>query len=136
MISGESMGMYLTVKQKHLYTNESIMMYQGSVALTNDSACMMLSYTESDRHTNVVIRAYPDELRIERNGEVITNLRCLRNKKTLGTILSEFGTIELDIYTHKYIRKENAIAVAYDILNGDEVSDGYRIIWTLKEVAK
>ena len=33
----------------------------------------------------------------------------------------------------KYIKRENIIAIEYDILSGDEVTDGYRILWILKE---
>ena len=38
---------------------------------------------------------------------------------------------EKDIW--QYIKRENIIAIEYDILSGDEVTDGYRILWILKE---
>lgn len=133
MISGENMKKHLTVKQKHRYTNEKNLMFEGHVDFVKKGSLMSIAYVEKDQSASVNISADDVELRLERKGEVHTNL-CFRHKETtVGSVLSEFGTIDLEIYTHKYIRKDNIIALEYDILSGGEVTDGYRILWILKE---
>lgn len=133
MISGESMKKYGIVNQTHLYTKETNMMYKGPIFFIQNATHSSLEYTEMHTHTKVYINAYEDRIEINRIGEMETKLNFRPNEKTIGTILSEFGTIEIGIYTHKYIKRDNTIALAYDILNGEEVSDGFRIIWKLKE---
>ena len=132
MISGENMKKHLTVKQKHRYTNEKNLMFEGHVNLARNGSSLRIEYVEKDG-ASVKVIADDEGLHIERKGEVITNLHFEMNEKTDGSVLSEFGTIDLEIYTYKYIRKDNIIALEYDILSGGEVTDGYRILWILKE---
>lgn len=108
-------------------------MFDGLANVSNHGGCIHIQYVERDQKTKVDVEAYEDELKIKRNGEVVTHLLFHCKEKTKGSVLSEFGTIDLGVYTHKYIKKENIIAIEYDILSGDEVSDGYRILWTIKE---
>ena len=133
MISGENMKKHLTVKQKHRYTNEKNLMFEGHVNLVKKGSSLCMEYVEKDGVAFVKITADDEGLHIERKGEVMTNLHFQMNEKTCGSVLSEFGTIDLEIYTYKYIRKDNIIALEYDILSGGEVTDGYRILWILKE---
>ena len=133
MISGEGMEKYIVVKQKHLYTNERYLMYEGQAFFSNKDGCLRLSYKEKDSDTKVTINAKNDELMIERKGELITRLSFQYHETTTGSVMSEFGMFDIGVYTHKYIKKENIIAIEYDILSGDEVTDGYRIIWVIKE---
>lgn len=133
MISGDSMKKYIVVKQKHLYSNERYLMYEGQAFFSNKDGCMCLSYTEKGSSTKVSIEARNHMLSIKRDGELVTQLTFQKDKQTMGTVISEFGTIDIGVFTHKYIKKENIIAVEYDILSGDEVTDGYRILWVLKE---
>lgn len=133
MISGDGMKKYVIVKQKHLYTNERNLMFEGYAGFSKNESCITLEYIEKDQKTKVCVIASDDELQIKRNGEIVTHLYFTHKEKTMGTIMSEFGMIEIDIFTHKYIKKENIIAIEYDILSGNEMSDGYRIIWTIKE---
>lgn len=132
MISGENMKKHLTVKQKHRYTNEKNLMFEGHVNLVKNGSSQCIEYVEKDG-ASVKVIADDEGLHIKRKGEVITNLHFEMNEKTSGSVLSEFGTIDLEIYTYKYIRKDNIIALEYDILSGGEVTDGYRILWILKE---
>ena len=81
----------------------------------------------------MTIEAKNDGLKIERKGELITQLSFEHNKTTTGSVMSEFGIFDIGVFTHKYIKKENIIAIEYDILSGDEVTDGYRILWVIKE---
>ena len=110
MISGDSMKKHIVVKQKHLYTEERNLMFEGQAFFSDSDGCLRLSYTE-----------------------LMTRLTFQHKKQTTGSVLSEFGTIDIGVFTHKYIKRENIIAIEYDILSGDEVTDGYRILWILKE---
>lgn len=133
MISGEDMKKYIVVKQKHLYTNERYLMYEGQAFFSNKDGCLSLSYKEKDSDTKVTIEARNDGLKIKRKGELVTQLSFEHNKTTTGSVMSEFGMFDIGVFTHKYIKKENIIAIEYDILSGDEVTDGYRILWVIKE---
>ena len=110
MISGDSMKKHIVVKQKHLYTEERNLMFEGQAFFSDSNGCLRLSYTERGSNTAVSVEAENE-----------------------GSVLSEFGTIDIGVFTHKYIKRENIIAIEYDILSGDEVTDGYRILWILKE---
>lgn len=100
---------------------------------SNTDGCIRLSYTEGHSDTQVSVEAGEDELRITRDGEIITRLSFRHQLETTGSLLSEFGTIDIGVFTHKYIKKENIIAIEYDILSGGEITDGYRILWIIKE---
>lgn len=132
-ISGENMKKYLTVKQTNRYTKEKNLMFQGHAMYEKKGTALAISYMERDQKTNVAITIQDDELAIIRQGELMTTLVFRALETTKGSVLSEFGTIDLEIYTHKYIRKDNNIALEYDILSGGEVTDGYRILWMTKE---
>lgn len=133
MISGDSMKKHIVVKQKHLYTEERNLMFEGQAFFSNSDGCLRLSYTEHGSNTMVSVEAEEGELRIKRDGEIITRLTFQHQKQTTGSILSEFGMIDIGVFTHKYIKRENIIAIEYDVLSGGEVTDGYRILWILKE---
>ena len=133
MISGDSMKKHIVVKQKHLYTEERNLMFEGQAFFSDSNGCLRLSYTERGSNTAVSVEAENEGLRIQRDGELMTRLTFQHKKQTTGSVLSEFGTIDIGVFTHKYIKRENIIAIEYDILSGDEVTDGYRILWSLKE---
>lgn len=132
-ISGENMKKYLTAKQTHRFTKEKNLMFQGHADYEKKGSVLTIHYKEKDQRTNVTVTIQDDVLQIERHGELLTRLEFRPLEKTKGSVLSEFGTIDLEIYTHKYIRKEHTIALEYDILTGGEVTDGYRILWITKE---
>lgn len=133
MISGDNMKKHLIVKQKDRYTDEKNLMFDGYVDFMKKGSLISIEYVEKDQTTTVKVKADDDELQLERKGEIQTQLLFRHKETTIGSVLSEFGTIELEIYTHKYIRKDNIIALEYDILSEGEVTDGYRILWILKE---
>ncbi|WP_416325678.1 DUF1934 domain-containing protein [[Eubacterium] hominis] len=127
------MKKHLIVKQKDRYTDEKNLMFDGYVDFMKKGSLISIEYVEKDQTTTVKVKADDDELQLERKGEIQTQLLFRHKETTIGSVLSEFGTIELGIYTHKYIRKDNIIALEYDILSEGEVTDGYRILWILKE---
>ena len=131
--SGEMMKKYVTVKQKHRLTKERNLLFQGSADIDKDAHCLCIKYMEQVSHTHVDIYAYEQELKLCRIGEAKTRLHFITGKKTLCSIESEYGVIDLHIYTHKYIRKDNVIAIEYDIVHDDVVTDGFYIIWNIEE---
>ena len=110
-------------------------MYKGKVHFSNENSCTIIQYKEYDTNADVQICASENELSIHRTSELVSHLRFVLKEKTINKLLSEFGTIEIMVYTHKYIKKENIIAVEYDTMQGDQVLDRYRIIWDIKEEA-
>lgn len=129
------MKKHVIVKQKNLYSNEKNIMYDGLVSYNNIDAEINLRYIEFHTNAQVEIKAKDGAFYIQRKAEVTSQLCFIPNRKTTNSILSEFGIIEIEIFTHKYIKRENIIAIEYDILQGDEVLEGFRIIWDIKEEA-
>lgn len=127
------MKKYVTVKQTNLYTKEKHVMYKGFVQYCEQLGSISMEYKEANQDVIVCIQAQEDALYITRKGEVETYLKLMPKEQTTGSIHSEFGILELDLYMHKYIKEKNIIAIEYDVLNGDEVSDGFRIMWVVKE---
>lgn len=134
--SGEDMKKILAVKQKHLYTDEKNLMYQGEASYRVVDDTMYIEYKEQVTKADVCVKASKQQVCIIRSGELQSELWFVPKEKTSGKLLSEFGLIEIEIYTHKYIRKDNVIALEYDILVEREVTDGYRVIWNIKEDMK
>ena len=135
MISGENVEKYATVKQKNLNTKDGYMMYKGPITYANTNECTSMSYIESDSNAEVTIEASEKELLIKRKSDVTSSLHFKCNEETIGTLITEFGMIHIEIRTHKYIRKEKAIAVEYDILQNGMILESYRIIGDIKDEA-
>ena len=131
--SGEMMKKYIVVKQKQRLTEERKILFQGIAEIKAHLPCLCIKYKELDTAAQVHVQADEKELKIHREAEATTHLHFIANQKTLCSIESVYGTVELQIYTHKYIKKDNIIAISYDVLNGDVVSDSFYIIWTIKE---
>ena len=79
-----------------------------------------------------LMRLHKDQLTIIRHGEVVSTLHFRNNEKTLGTVLSEFGEFQIELFTRRYLCANETIAVEYDVLSGDEVSDSFRILWKIR----
>ncbi len=133
MISGEYMKKLVEVKQTQLDSKTRNILFCGYLEIPTVMDEITLEYLENDKETKVKLVANSDTLSIYREGEMITNLTFQENKKTDGSIESEYGTIPMVIFTHKYIKKENIIVVEYDVLVNDEVVESFRLICTMKE---
>ncbi|MDE6475669.1 MAG: DUF1934 domain-containing protein [Erysipelotrichaceae bacterium] len=131
--SGEMMKKYIVVKQKQRLTEERKVLFQGMAEVESQLSCLCIKYKELDTAAKVHVQADEKELKIHREAEATTHLHFIANQKTVCSIESVYGTIELQLYTHKYIKKDNIIAISYDVLDGDIVSDSFYIIWTIEE---
>lgn len=133
MISGEVMKKHILVRQQHRYTKERFILFDGIAEYQKNDDSIIILYKENDTKANVKIVAEDNVLKIVRKAEAKTTLEFREHKLTTGDVLSEFGCFTLDLHTHNYIKKENIIAIEYDIRSGEEVTDGFRIIWMVKE---
>lgn len=133
MISGDVMKRQVIVKQQHRYTKERNILFNGVADCRVDDRLLVIEYLEDNTKADVHIEADDVGLMIYRHGEVETRLRFQKGITMQGEVMSEFGSFYLDLYTHNYIKRDTVIAVDYDVISNDEVSDGYYIIWTIKE---
>ena len=121
------------VKQKNQITNEEFLMADGMCEVINHDNRTEVSYNELDAAaTKVELFIRKDQLTIVRHGEVLSNLHFRANEKTCGTVSSELGEFQIEFYTHRYLCGKETIAVEYDVLSGDTVSDSFRILWKIR----
>ena len=132
MIVVKYMKVKLILKRTHLYLDEKLILHNGEAFLKKEDNIMYIEYVEED-DVKVEVKASEDELSILRNGEHRSELVFIPNKKTIGKIISEYGVLPLEIYTRKYIRNHNVVALEYDIIHDDDVVDSFRMIWNMKE---
>lgn len=135
MISGENMKKKVTVKRKHRYTQESDILYRGTGEYERKDGCIKLRYTEKNIPLDIQVEvdAFQDHIELKRSGETKSNLYFKEKETTKGVLSSTYGDMDIDLYTYRYIRKDNVITLEYDILSAGEVSGGYHIIWNIKE---
>lgn len=133
LISGDNLKKLISVKQKHRYTKESYFMFQGLSEYENNLNEISLHYIENNGGAHIDMRAKSDELLLIRTADSITSLNFVEGKKTQGSVSNKYGVINIDIYTHKYRKYEKVVMVEYDIVNDNEVSDGFQILWKIKD---
>ncbi len=127
------MKQHISVKQKNKITQSENVMAEGPCEVSDDELITKVSYHELDAmKTKVELAFDADTLTLVRHGEVQTTLHFKAKTKTIGTVLSEFGEFQVEIYTHRYLIGKDTIALEYDVLSGDEVSDTFRILWKLR----
>lgn len=123
----------IIVKQKNQITNEEFLMADGMCEIRTHENKTEVSYHELDAaSTKVEIFIHEDQLKIVRHGEVLSTLYFRTNEKTYGTVSNEFGEFQIELYTHRYLCGKETIAVEYDVLSGDAVSDSFRILWKMR----
>ena len=135
MISGDGMKKKVTVKRMHRESKARDVLYKGISDFEKKNDCIKLSYQEENKEASVLVEAfaYPNYMELHRHGETASTLRFEKGKKTKGVLTSPYGEIDIDLFTYQYIRKDGVITLEYDILNQEEVTGGYRIIWNIKE---
>lgn len=129
------MKQYLLITQKNLNTQEETKLAEGQVEVDKTKKGISFEYEEINLGGRVQVVLNEDDCRIKRHFEITTHLHFIENKKTLGTVDSEFGTFDFEIFTHKYRRWNEVTALEYDILNGEEVSDSFRLMFRFKKLS-
>lgn len=121
------------VKQKNQITNDEYLMADGMCDVITHGNKMEVSYHELDAaSTKVEMFIHKDQLTIVRHGEVLSTLNFRVNEKTCGTVSSEFGEFQIELYTHRYLCGKDTIAVEYDVISNEAVSDSFRILWKIR----
>ena len=94
-------------------------------------------YVQESKETTVQIRiiATKTTMKIHSQGETESMLVFEAGERTKGWLTSDYGTIDIDLDTIKYICRDQMITLVYDIYHGDVLSGGYQIIWKLKEAS-
>lgn len=123
----------LLVKQKNQHTLDEHILAECIVEIENNHNEIAFCYEECDTNKSKVnFVANQSELKIHRFSEAESRLTFKLNQKTEGVIMSEYGEFCVDLYTRKLICSQELVAIEYDVLNGDEVVDAYRILWKIR----
>ena len=132
----ENMKVNIQVKQKNLQTNQESILCDQICDLELKDDTYSFSYNEK-RPLNGHVTMYGNMqgCTILRKAEGTTSLNLKHEKQTKGMVESIYGILEIDLYTRRYLKKDNVIAVEYDILNGKEVLESYRLMIKMKKLA-
>lgn len=126
---------YLLVTQKNQQTQQEIKLAECQCEIQENDQEISFCYTEKDLMGQVKVVLNEKECHIERQAQIVTCLHFIENQKTEGLVESEYGSFNVEIFTHKYRKWNEVIALEYDILNGDAVSDSFRLMFKFKKLA-
>lgn len=130
-----NMKVVITVKQHNLQTNEDILLCDQLCDVEVKENTLSFSYKEkAPLSGNVNIKADSKGCTIIRKEAGTTTIKLVEKKKTKGIVESIYGILEMDLYTRRYFKKEEIIAIEYDILNGIEILESYRLMIKMKKV--
>lgn len=123
------------VIQKDLNTNKENILCDQLCEIEESHNKLEFVYDEKKPFNGKVhIMADLDECVIERRAESSSYLKFQNQKKTVGKVMSSYGTFHVDLMTHHYFFKGNLIAIEYDVMNGHEVMESYRMMIKIKRV--
>ncbi len=110
-------------------------MFDGFADVMKANDGIKICYTEENKEAcvDVEVKADKHQLEIRRLAETKSHMLFVLNEKTQGVLSTPYGDISIELFTHRYIFKEQIITLEYDIYNGDSCIGGYRIIWSIKE---
>lgn len=124
----------VVVKQKDLHSGLHKTLYIGRCSYFEYASGIFIEYKETNGDAITYVKASDQRLLVKHMGkDVQSQLPYQQQQHTTGMLMTEFGRIEIGVFTHKYIKRENSIAVVYDILQQGEVVESYRVIWNIKE---
>lgn len=126
------MKIKLVMKRTHLDSDEKMLLHNGEALLKKQQDVMHIEYME-DGCNKVNVKASNDGLSLIREAQHRSELVFVPNKKTVGKVISEYGVLPIELFTHKYIRNHNMIMLEYDVMVEGEVCDRFRMIWNMKE---
>ncbi len=129
------MKVFVTIKQKNLTTSEEQTLCESVCEMTQTKESFEFTYHEEKPYDGTVkISGNSFSCQIHRTAENTSILKFSSQQKTKGRIQSAYGEFEVDIYTHVYHKKENILAIEYDILNGSEVLEKFRMMAKFKKL--
>lgn len=129
------MKQILIVKQKNLNSKEEFILCESNIEVENTNNQLRFTYKENKPFKGQVeVIATNEKCEIHRKAEAQSFLTFELDMETSGYIESEFGTFEVVIVTHKYLFSEKFIALEYEILNGSDSVESYRLLFKFKKV--
>lgn len=114
------------VKHTHRYTHEQMTLFLGEAEIKEYDGYYEYIYYDEQR-IKTVLKIFEDKMEIQRYGEATSSLLLIENERTLNPISSPYGTFEIEIFTYAYKNENNYIMVEYDVENGSEDKDGFKI---------
>lgn len=132
----DDMKVYIQVKQNNLQTKEEIILCDQICDLELKDDFYSFSYKEkSPLKGQVEMKGNSNGCTIIRKAEGSTHLNLKHQKQTKGMVESIYGILEIDLYTRRYLKKDNVIAIEYDVLNGKDILESYRLMIKMKNLA-
>lgn len=92
-------------------TTKEELSFQTNGILQNDT----LSFLDNEQIVNVVTIKLPKVV-IERKGEIHSFLTFKQNKTTSLLLKTNFGNLNIDIYTHVLKHENNKLIIIYDVI--------------------
>ena len=130
-----NMKTVITVKQKNLRENTEQLLCDQICEYQLQNEQYSFSYQEKKPFNGkVTIKGNQHEMSILRIAENKTFLRFKEHEITHGLVESIYGNIELEVKTRHYFKKDELIALEYDILNQGEILESYRLMIKIKRV--
>ena len=130
-----NMKQLVLVKQKNITENIEQILFNDAIEIKNNKSTISFTYHEKQPFNGVVnVEANMKGCKIKRISENTTTLNFIENKKTKGIVESQYGTFDVEIFTKKYFIKDELIALEYDILSGNEITDTFRLMIKFKKI--
>ena len=86
----------------------------------------ILSFIDNEKIINVVTLDLPS-VKVERKGEIVTILTFEQKKKTTLLIKTNFGNLNIDIYTQTLKYENNQLDIIYDVFETDTEFKTYKL---------
>ena len=123
------------VKQKNLNTKEEALLCNEILELERNVYDFHFYFEEKKPFNGKVeIKGNESNCTISRNAENKSTLNFVLKQKTKGQIESEYGMMEIDLYTRHYDQKKESIVLIYDVMHEEEVIESYRMSIKIKKV--
>lgn len=120
------------VMHTHRYTLEKAVLYEGYAHCNDYGTYKEFTYFENEE-TKVILYIYQEYMEIQRYGEAQSSLTLKKEETTFNPIKSMYGTFEVEITTYEYRNTDHYIVVEYDIHNGSDDKDGFKIEIKIEE---
>lgn len=123
----------IRVRNRHRYTNEENIIFEGDAIILLMDDCIEIKYFEDDKNFVKAI-AHKDYFQLFRQTvELTSNMLFIEKEKTKNKFSTVYGDVEIEIETIKYINDKNRFIIEYDILDSSNEKDGYEVIFEVED---
>lgn len=125
----------VSVKQKNLTTKEEVLLCDQILEAEKNVHDFHFSFEEKKPYMGTVeIKGDDKGCTIYRNCENRSTLDFVLKQKTKGLIESQYGILEIGLYTRHYDQKEEMITLIYDVMHESHVVESYRLSIKIRKV--